>query len=344
LDEFEVIRKYFAELTPRRRDVSLGIGDDGAVVQVLPGHELVMTSDTLVERHHFFDDAAPYDIGWKSLAVGLSDLAAMAAVPQWCLLALTVPSTDNGWLKEFCRGFRELAGQHGVSLIGGDTSHGPASITITAFGTVQAGQAVRRTGAKAGDIVCVTGTLGDAALGLRMVQLKQNAQKDRKLFRRKSDPSHHLEDGFALNDVPTPEEFDFLRGRLDRPTPRIHSSQALRDYAHAMVDVSDGVVGDLQHILDASRVGAEVWADRLPASPAFKRLAPSAFTIQLQAAGGDDYELCVCLPAESVNEVRRKLNVPLTIIGRIVEQPGLRLVTGDGKTLPLKLTGFRHFR
>ncbi|HUS24404.1 MAG TPA: thiamine-phosphate kinase [Candidatus Binatia bacterium] len=345
MDEFEVIRKFFADLTPKRSDVTLGIGDDGAILQLAPGHELVATTDTLVERHHFYDDAAPYDIGWKSLATGLSDLAAMGADPHSCLLAITLPEADASWLKEFSRGFRDLAVQHGVSLIGGNTTHGPASITVTCFGTIQAGRAVRRAGAKNGDIVCVTGTLGDAALGLRTVQLRMQAESEqRRLFRRKSDPPQGLDPGFALTDVPSQEELEFLRGRLDRPTPRVRAGQMLRDYAHALIDLSDGLVGDLPHVLAASRVGAEVWPDRLPTSEVFRRLTPPAYTIQLQVAGGDDYELCACLPAEAVNEVRRKLNVPLTIVGRVVETPGLRLVTAEGKPLPLKFSGFRHFQ
>jgi len=344
VDEFELIQKFFADLTPKRKDVTLGVGDDAAIVQVPPGHELVMSTDTLVERHHFYEDVAPFDLGWKSLAVSLSDLAAMGAIPQWCLLNATLAEANAGWLKDFARGFRELASQHQVALIGGDTTHGPPSITTTALGVVQAGKASRRAGAKVGDMVCVTGTLGDAALGLRMVQLKMIAQQERKLFRRKSDPPVMDEPGFALADKPTPEEEEFLRGRLDRPTPRVLAGQILREYAHAVIDLSDGLVGDLQHILDASKVGADLWPDRLPSSAAFRRLAPPAYKIQLQVAGGDDYELCACIPADVINEVRRKINAPLTIIGRIIDTPTLRLADEKGQALPLKFSGFKHFK
>lgn len=344
MDEFELIQKFFADLTPRRKDVTLGVGDDGAVVQVPPGHELVVSTDTLVERHHFYEDVNPFDLGWKSLAVSLSDLAAMGAVPHWALLNLTLAEANAGWLKEFARGFRELAGANNVALIGGDTTHGPPSITTTAMGVAQAGRTSRRAGAKVGDIVCVTGTLGDAALGLRMVQLKMLADSQRRLFRRKSDPPVMDEPGFALADQPTPEEEIFLRGRLDRPTPRVLAGQILCEYAHAVIDVSDGLVGDLQHILTASKVGADIWPDRLPASEAFRRLVPSAYKIQLQVAGGDDYELCACVPADVINEVRRKINVPLTIIGRIIDTPRLRLADEKGQELPLKFSAFKHFR
>lgn len=346
MDEFEIIRRYFSGLTKARADVSLGIGDDAALLQPLPGHELVVTTDSLVVDHHFFWDAAPYDIGWKALAASLSDLAAMGAEPQWFLLAATLPEADPSWLREFARGLKDLADRHGVALVGGDTTHGAMSITITAFGTVQAGTAVRRSGAKPGDLVCVTGTLGDAALAQRMLQLKRVAaqqQSGRTFFRRKSDAPTRLENGFALNVEPSPEDAKALRDRLDRPVPRVNAGLAMRDLANAAIDLSDGLAGDLQHVVDASGVGAEIWTDRLPASAVFLRVAPPAFRLQLQLAGGDDYELCVCLPTDVITEVRRSLDVPLSIIGRVVETPGLRYITADGSPVPVKLHGYRHF-
>lgn len=350
MDEFEIIRRYFAGLTKAQRgDVSLGIGDDAALLHPLPGHELVVTTDTLVADHHFFWDADAYGIGWKSLAVSLSDLAAMGATPQWFLLNLTLPEANPAWLKDFARGLKDMADQHGIQLVGGDTTHGPMSITVTAFGSVQAGTALRRKGAKPGDLICVTGSLGDAALALRIQQIKRNAEQEatgmRKLFRRRSDAANRIENGFSLNSEPSEHDMAALRERLERPIPRIAAGLLFHEYATASIDLSDGIAGDLHHILDASGVGADIWMDRIPASDVFNRVAPQGFRHQLQLAGGDDYELCVCLPADSVGEVRRKLGIlPLAMIGRVSEKPGLRFMGDKGVVLPLKFTGFRHFQ
>lgn len=347
MDEFEIIRKHFQGLTKPRSDISVGIGDDAALLQPMPGHELVVTTDTLVADHHFFWDADAYGIGWKSLAVSLSDLAAMGAQPQWCVLSVTLPEANASWLKDFARGFKDLADQHDIALVGGDTTHGPMSITVTAFGSVQAGTAMRRKGAKVGDLICVTGTLGDAALALRMTQLKRNSDQEqglRKFFRRRSDALDRLEQGFTLNKDPTEADAAALYERLNRPVPRVAAGLVLRDVSHAAIDLSDGIAGDLQHILEASGVGADVWMDRLPASEAFMRVAPPAFRFQLQLSGGDDYELCVCLPADEASEIRRSLGVlPFSIIGRVIEKPGLNYKGANGSTIPLKLKGFRHF-
>lgn len=349
MDEFEVIRKYFAGLTKPRQDISLGIGDDAALLQPLPGHELVVTTDTLVCDHHFFWDADPYGIGWKSLAVNLSDLAAMGAQPQWFTLALTLPEANASWLKEFARGLKDLADQYGIALVGGDTSHGPLSITVTAFGSVQAGTALRRKGAKPGDLICVTGTLGDAALALRIQQIKRNAEQEaggvRRLFRRRSDAVSRIETGFAIAQPPSEPDLQALRERLDRPTPRVNAGLLLREYANAAIDLSDGLAGDLAHVLEASGVGADIWMDRLPASEPFLRSVPPSFRFQLQLSGGDDYELCVCLPADAANEMRRKLGLlQLSIVGHVTPKPGIRYMGDKGTVIPLKFSGFRHFQ
>lgn len=349
MDEFEIIRRHFAGLTRPRHDISLGIGDDAALLQPLPGHELVVTTDTLVCDHHFFWDADAYGIGWKSLAVSLSDLAAMGAQPQWFTLALTLPEANAGWIKDFARGLKELADAHGIALVGGDTTHGPLSITITAFGSVPAGRALRRKGAKAGDLICVTGTLGDAALALRMQQLKRQADQEatgvRKLFRRRSDAVVRIEPGFALSKLPSEPDVAALRQRLERPVPRVEAGLLLREVASAGIDLSDGLAGDLQHILDASGVGADLWLDRLPASEAFLRSAPPSFRYQLQLGGGDDYELCVCLSAEAANDMRRRLGVmQFSIVGHITNKPGIRYMGDKGVVIPLKFGGFRHFQ
>ena len=309
MDEFELIRHYFQTLTPARRGVRLGIGDDAALLKVPPGHELAVTTDTLVAGRHFAEDAAPEDIGWKSLAVNLSDLAAMGAEPRWFTLALTLRLADPLWLQGFAAGLRDSAVQAGVTLVGGDTTQGPLSVTITAMGTLPAGRAIRRSGARVSDVVCVTGTLGDAALALELGA-----------------------------DAPAP-----LRLRLHRPMPRLRAGRALCGIAHAAIDLSDGLAGDLGHILESSGVGAEIQMQRLPMSPEFARLAPAESRLRLQATGGDDYELCFCLPKARLKTVQRKLGAPVTEIGRITELKGLRFLDKKGKPVPLESRAYRHF-
>lgn len=313
MDEFALIRRHFAALTAARADVMLGIGDDCALLQPPAGQQLAITCDTLISGRHFPPATAPEDIGWKALAVNLSDLAAMGAEPRWFLLALSLPTADEAWLSRFCAGLRELADATGIALVGGDTTRGPLSITITAMGLVPPGQALRRDGAKPGDRVCVTGTLGDAALALQ-----------------------------RLDDAALPAA---LRQRLDRPTPRIAAGLALRGLATAAIDLSDGLAGDLNHVLTASGVGAEIDAQRLPASAQFNGLAAAAAAERtaLQTQGGDDYELCVCLPQGLVAEAQRRLDVPLTDIGRITAGSGLRFLGADGEPLPLAVHGYMHF-
>lgn len=307
MDEFVLIRNYFAGLTPAGEGVVLGVGDDCALLCVPEGHELAITTDTLVAGRHFPVQTKSYDIGWKSLAVSLSDLAAMGAEPRAFLLALTLEHADAGWLAEFARGLRELAQRHCVALIGGDTTRGTLSVNITAMGVVPRGEALRRSGARVGDAVCVTGTVGDAALGLRL----------------------------RGND-------EFLRQRLDRPAPRIEAGLALRGLATACIDLSDGLAGDLSHILAASGVGAVIEAQCLPMSAEFKRLTELQQRLTLQVHGGDDYELCVCLPSDKIEAARKRLDVPLTVIGYITAEPGLRFIDAAG-TIPVAPHGYRHF-
>lgn len=312
MDEFALIRRYFSALTPAAAGVRLGIGDDCALLQLPAGQELAVTSDTLVAGRHFPDDTRPADIGWKSLAVNLSDLAAMGAEPRWFLLALTLPNPDEAWLAAFAGGLRELAVQHGVALVGGDTTRGPLAITITAMGWVPAGAALRRSGARPGDRVCVTGTLGDAALALR----------ERGCSTRSED----------------------LQQRLDRPQPRVAAGLALRGLASAAIDLSDGLAGDLGHILSASRVGAEIDAAALPMSETFRQRTVIEERLALQAQGGDDYELCVCVPPEQLAAAQQAVgDVPLTEIGRITAEPGLKVRDANGMLAPLEARGYVHF-
>lgn len=330
MDEFALIRRHFASLTPAStRGVTLGIGDDAAILKPPPGHELLMTTDTLVAGRHFPLQTAAFDIGWKSLAVNLSDLAAMGAEPLWCLLALTLPTADEAWLSGFTAGLSQLATQHRVALVGGDTTRGPLSITITAVGAAPVGAALRRSGARPGDHVCVTGTLGDAALALARGGFIAGGAVDARL------PCAQR----LIDDAE-------LRARLDRPIPRLAAGLALRGLAHAALDLSDGLAGDLQHVLAASGVGAEIDAASLPMSAAFARQAPDADRLALQAAGGDDYELCVCLPASALAAAIaacRDAGVTLTVIGRITAEPGLRWRVASGEAITMNLSGYRHF-
>jgi thiamine-monophosphate kinase len=318
MDEFELIRRYFAELTPPRDDVALGIGDDAALLSAPRGHEVVVTTDTLIAGRHFPEDTDAQAVGWKALAVNLSDLAAMGAEPRWFTLALTLRMADPEWLSGFAAGLGAMAREAGVALVGGDTTQGALSITITAMGTVPAGKAMRRSGARAGDAICVTGTLGDAALALRLGEGAGRGEA------RSADLEH-------------------LRARLHRPVPRVAVGAALRDLAHAAIDLSDGLAGDLSHILEASGVGAEVRAGKLPMSPAFKNLSEPEDRLELQLAGGDDYELCVCLPPDNVVKLRKRLDVPLTEVGRVTRGKTLTVLDARGKKLVVEPFGYRHF-
>ena len=310
-DEFSLIRRYFAGWPSSDADVVLGIGDDSALLAPPPGMQLAVTTDTLVAGRHFPLDTAAEDIGWKSLAVNLSDLAAMGAEPRWFTLALTLPEADPRWLEGFSNGLRSLAQRHRIALVGGDTTRGPLSISITAIGLVPPGLALRRDGAQPGDAICVTGTLGDAALALR-----------------------------DLGQRPDP----VLIQRLDRPDPRCDEGLLMRGRVHAAIDLSDGLAGDLHHVLQASGVGAIVQIEQLPTSDAMRERLPEARDrLSLQVAGGDDYELCVCLPMDRVAAMRSQLRVPLTMIGRITPEPGLRFVDRAGATIAVPPQGYRHF-
>lgn len=317
VNEFDLIRSYFKELAPTAPGVLAGIGDDCALLQAAGGEALAVTTDTLISGRHFPERTAAFDIGWKALAVNLSDLAAAGAEPRWFTLALTLPAVDAEWLKGFAEGLGTLARQQRIALVGGDTTRGSLSITITAMGVVPAAQALNRRGARAGDVVCVTGTLGDAAAGLRILK------------------STHSDTGTDAR---------YLIDRLNRPQPRVAAGIALRGIAHAAIDLSDGLAGDLRHVLDASGVGADIWLERLPTSPALMRAAADRERWSLQTAGGDDYELCVCLPPGAVAPARTALDVPLTEIGRIDGRGGLRLLDVSGGCVEGLTAGYLHFQ
>ena len=342
--EFDLIARIRERAGGTRADVMLGIGDDAAVLRVPSGHDLVVSTDTLNFGVHFPVETLPADIGWKSLAVNLSDLAAMGAQPAWCTLNLTLPEADGEWLSAFLDGFLALAAQHDVALVGGDTTRGPLSITVTVHGLVPHGAALRRDGAQVGDFVCVTGTLGDAAGGLALLSPSPLAGEGDELRLRDASGISRSEER------PTGPELgrggEHLRDRLDRPVPRVALGLALRGIASSCIDVSDGLLVDLGHILDASGVGAQVELDALPISPELASAFDGPTRRALQF-GGDDYELCFTAPLGSTDEVTAvatKVGVPVTRIGRIEAQRGLRLREADGNVHVAARAGYEHFR
>lgn len=328
MSEFDLIRRFFTRATP---GAVLGVGDDAALLQVSPGNVLAVSTDMLVSGTHFFPDADPYLLGHKTLAVNLSDLAAMGAMPRWATLAIAMPSEEAAWLERFSAGFFALAQQHGVDLVGGDTTRGPLNLCVTIFGEVPAEQALRRDGAKAGDDIWVSGQLGDAALALA-----------------------HLQGRVKLDDA----AFSACATRLHQPQPRVALGLALRGIANSAIDVSDGLLADLGHILEASRMGAEIEFDALPVSDVMRRaLSPTpspvlgrgecSFAQRCMLSGGDDYELCFTAPAARRAEVKRiaaQVGLPLTRIGKIVAGKGAIVHDTHGHPMNIEVEGYDHFR
>jgi thiamine-monophosphate kinase len=321
--EFQLIERI-RELTEQSRDdVRIGIGDDAAVLAPPVGQELAVAIDTLVEGVHFPRGTPPADIGWKSLAVNLSDLAAMGATPAWALLALTLPEADVAFVDGFAAGFARLAQPHRLALVGGDTTRGPLSVSVAVHGFVPPGKALTRSGARVGDAVLVTGTLGDAAAGLHALQNPWREGDNQRLAWR-----------------------DFLVGRLNLPTPRLAAGAALRGQASACIDISDGLLADLGHICSASGVGAELDAALLPRSPALMALYDSSSVLQFALGGGDDYELCFTVPAQRLADVQAdlsRLGCGVTRIGRIVDGGGVRVRDAQGRGLENAQSGWEHF-
>lgn len=298
-----------------RDDVVLGIGDDAALLQAPAGMLLAVATDTLNAGVHFPEATAAADIGWKSLAVNLSDLAAMGARPAWATLSLSLPQADAAWLDGFLDGFLALADAHDVALVGGDTTQGPLSVGVSVHGFVAPADALRRDGARPGDDIWVTGTLGDAAAAL--AQWRDE---------RAGDPA--------------------LRARLDRPTPRVAAGLALAGIASAAIDVSDGLLADLGHICTASGVGAEVDLPALPASPQLLAAFDAPSRARLQATGGDDYELCFTAAAtqrEVIAAATARAGVAMTRVGRIVAGEGVRALQADGSEWQPSTPGYAHF-
>ncbi|UXY09963.1 thiamine-phosphate kinase [Kosakonia sp. ML.JS2a] len=318
--EFSLIARYFDRVRHSRRDVETGIGDDCALLNVPEKQTLAISVDTLVAGNHFLPDIDPADLAYKALAVNLSDLAAVGADPAWMTLALTLPDADDAWLQAFSDSLFEQLSYYDMQLIGGDTTRGPLSMTIGIHGYVPVGRAMKRDGAKPGDWIYVTGTPGDSAAGLAILQ-QRLVVKNR-------------------------EDAAYLRQRHLRPTPRLLHGQALRNLASSAIDISDGLISDLGHILHASGCGARVDLDLLPYSDAFRRHVEKEQGLRWALSGGEDYELCFTVPElnrGALDVAIGHLGVPVTCIGQMsADIDGLHF-TRDGKPVTLDMKGYDHF-
>jgi thiamine-monophosphate kinase len=318
LSEFDIIGRFFTYPAP---GAVLGVGDDAAIVRPRRGMDLIVSTDMMVEGRHFRKGADPRRLGHKALAVNLSDMAAMGAQPRWATLSIALPKADPRWLAGFMRGFMALARRHGVDLIGGDTTRGPLAFSVQIMGEAPAGRALRRDGARAGDDIWVSGTLGDAALALAVGRL-----------------------GLA------PGERRALEAKLDTPAPRVVLGIALRGIARSAIDVSDGLVADLGHICERSRAGALVQYALLPASAVLRRRLDRSVARTALLAGGDDYELLFTAARSrraAIGRLARRLRLKLTRIGQMVPpRRGAPLVTvlgADGLPMSLERAGYTHF-
>jgi thiamine-monophosphate kinase len=334
MTEFDLIKRYFTRATP---GAELGVGDDAALLEVGAGMELAVSTDMLVEGTHFFAGADPFMLGHKALAVNLSDMAAMGAAPRWGLLALSLPQADDAWLQQFSEGFFALAQRYGVELVGGDTTRGPLSLSVTILGEVPRGTALRRSGARPEDDIWVSGQLGDAALALA-----------------------HLKGEMKLS----APELSACSQRLHQPEPRVALGLALRGVASSAIDISDGLLADLGHILECSKAGAAIQFDLLPFSDMLRSLSPSPSPASGRGeresagegkkkiikhcalAGGDDYELCFTAPAaqrNAVEQISGRLDLPLARIGTIVAGSGCTVRDSSGSVIQMGESGFDHF-
>jgi len=317
MKEFQLIRQIQRETTVSfstgsDSGVKLGIGDDAAVLELPAGQHLVAATDTLNAGIHFPIETSAYDLGYKCLAVNLSDLAAMGAIPRWALLSLSLPAADPEWVRSFTAGFKSLAQVHGVTLVGGDTTSGPLSISLTALGFIEPGRQLTRSGARPGDLLVVSGTLGGAARALQLLLAGEPADE------------RHL---------------------LDRPQPRVKLGQALPGYASACIDISDGLLADLGHVLEASGCGARVDIENLPQAASLAALEDEA-RWKCQLSGGDDYELLFCLPPDHkalLETWSQQLDIRLSIIGVLEEDEGIRCFSPDGSLFDTQRAGFEHF-
>ena len=321
MNEFSLIKHYFENLSPKRQDVLLSIGDDCALLQCPVDHVIAVSIDTLVEGIHFFADVPPETLGHKSLAVGLSDLAAMGAAPAWFTLALTLPEANENWLQNFSQGLAKLAQQHNIQLVGGDTTRGPLSISIQVHGFVKPEQALRRSGAKLGDMIYVTGSLGDAGVAL---QRRLNQWDDARL---------------------TDDDKAYFQQRLEQPSPRNDIGQALQEIASSAIDISDGLLADLGHILEKSNVGARLDLSKLPLSSAMAKISRQE-AVQFALQSGDDYELCFTVPPQHFSIMEQQFQGQCTKIGMITDDDGLFYINESDELINLTEagTGYDHFK
>ncbi|WP_410498297.1 thiamine-phosphate kinase [Chitinibacter sp. S2-10] len=318
MNEFDLIRQYFTRPTPR---ADLGIGDDAALLSISAGNQLAVSTDMLVAGRHFFPDADPERLGHKCLAVNLSDLAAMGAKPSWFTLSIALPEVNEEWLAAFSRGIFALANEHQVELVGGDTTRGPLTIAIQIAGEVPRGQAMLRSGAKTDDDIWVSGPLGGAAAAVM----------------HRSGRVTLPQDVFKQCDL-----------RLDLPQPRVAFGQAIAHLAHAALDISDGLAGDLRHICNRSHCGAVVFVDQVPPAEQLIHL-PAELALEAKLAGGDDYELCFTAPVSARNKLQKiaaEQGMAISRIGQIVAttQPSIQFLDTQNQALALTLGGFDHFR
>ena len=317
VSEFDLIRRYF---TRPARGARLGVGDDAALLPSPNGQDIVVSTDTLVSGVHFFPDADPRALGHKALAVNLSDLAAMGAKPRWALLAITVPDANERWLAEFSDGLFRLADEYDVELVGGDTTRGPRSITITVIGEIGMGKALTRSGARVGDELWVSGVLGSAALGVL-----------------------HLKGDLRLKGL----DLEHCLTRLHRPVPRVALGCGLVGIASAAIDVSDGLAADVGHIAESSGVGFRIEYGAVPCTPEVEGLKNVPAVRRAVLAGGDDYELAFTAPprqSAAITALSARLGIGLTRIGTAIKNGGVQIFDDAGKPIALEATGFDHFR
>ncbi len=314
--ETDLIQRFFSQQLELANGVVHGIGDDAAIIEIPNGFQLAVSMDTLVCDVHFPGATTATHIGYKSLAVNLSDMAAMGAMPKWITLSLTLPDSDEQWIKEFMQGIILLGKQYSLSLIGGDLSQGPLSITIQIHGLLPSGKGLLRHAAKPGDMIYVTGSLGDAALALKLLS-------ENKLG---GSPDH-----------------EYLRNRLDQPEPRVELGMALLEFAYCAIDISDGLVSDLDYITRASNVGAEIQLNKIPLSDAYRK--NNGNDLELALSGGDDYELCFTLPPDKSSQLEKLImaGYRISCIGEIVSGTGIKWLDKNGKEVTVPNQGYSHF-
>ena len=310
--EFEIIERYFKK---KMKQTALGVGDDAAMIHVRNNYQLAISSDMLIENIHFLKNTNPSHLGWKSLAVNLSDIAAMGAIPKWATLSISLPKINHTWLKKFSKGFFKCADKFGIDLIGGDTTKGPLSISITIMGESKKDEALLRSGAKINDDIWVTGQLGLASMGLA------NLQGQLKL--------------------PPRIKMKCLRA-LEIPTPKTFLGSYLSRYANSCIDISDGLIQDLRHILKASKVGASLLLNDIPC----EKFIHTSKQYQFVLNGGDDYELLFTAPKKNrtfIKKIAKKTNTPVTMIGNITKKKALNILSEQGKSIKFNPKGFDHF-